>query len=193
MIRKTLLMAAIAVAVVVVTATQLPAQTPGADVRTWTGQTYQLVEPSLQLRYTIMIPARGEGAGPAETAPTTGAKTPMLFGSTSSISQFLDRQPEPLQGNRESDTITLRTNGTEVRVPLTTVSTVVFTRQPAASPLPPHVAADHYRYSATAILIDGSRVDGEYVNLGTAVLRGRTPYGRVDIPWEHIESVRFTR
>jgi len=193
MIRKGLLTAAIAVAAVVVTATPLRAQTQGADVRTWTGQTYQLVEPTLELRYTIMVPAKGESGGPSETAPTTGAKTPMLFGSASAISQFLDKQPEPLQGRRESDAITIRKNGTDVRLPLANVSSVVFARQPAASPLPPYVAVEHHRYSATAILNDGSRVDGDYVNLGTTVLRGRTAQGRVDIPWEQIESIRFTR
>jgi hypothetical protein len=33
------------------------------------------------------------------------------------------------------------------------------------------------------------RIDGDYVNLGTTMLRGRTPAGRVDIPWEHIEQI----
>jgi hypothetical protein len=43
------------------------------------------------------------------------------------------------------------------------------------------------------MLLDGTRLEGEYVNLGTTYLRGRTPHSRVDIPWEQIETLRFTR
>jgi hypothetical protein len=59
--------------------------------------------------------------------------------------------------------------------------------------LPSYVAAGHYRYSATALLDDGSRIEADYVSLGTTFLRGRTAQGRMDIPWEQIEVVRFTR
>ncbi|MFQ5520232.1 MAG: peptidoglycan-associated lipoprotein Pal, partial [Candidatus Methylomirabilia bacterium] len=69
-----------------------------------------------------------------------------------------------------------------------------FFRQPVEkSPLPPYVAATHFRHSATVVLVDGSSVEGDYVNLGTTVLRGMTPEGRVDIPWREIENVRFER
>jgi peptidoglycan-associated lipoprotein len=53
------------------------------------------------------------------------------------------------------------------------------------------VAGTHFRYFATAELVDGSRVEGDYVSLGTTVLRGMTPQGRVDIPWQDIENVSF--
>ena len=43
------------------------------------------------------------------------------------------------------------------------------------------------------MLEDGSRVEGDYVNLGTTFLRGRAGQGRVDIPWDQIEIVRFKR
>jgi hypothetical protein len=164
-----------------------------AEVRTWTGQTYQLTETSLEVLYTIMVPKKDEGAGPAEAAPSTGARTPMLFGSANAISQFLDKQPEPLLGHRQSEVITLRKAGTEIRLPLASIAALFFTRQPARSTLPPYVAPAHYRYAATAVLGDGSQVDAEYVNLGATFLRGRTAHGRVDIPWEQIEVVRFTR
>jgi hypothetical protein len=153
-------------------------QTMSAEVRTWTGQTYQLAEPSLEVLYTIMVPAKGER--PSETAPTTGANAPMLFGSASAINQFLDKQPEPLLGNRQSETITLRKAGAEIRLPLASIGALF-------------VAPEHYRYSATAVLGDGSRIEADYVSLGTTFLRGRTAHGRMDIPWQHIEVVRFTR
>ena len=192
MSRHGLVMAA-ALAVLVAGAAPAGAQTPNAEVRTWTGQTYQLAEPSLEVRYTIMLPQKNEGAGPSESAPPSGARTPMLFGSASAISGFLDKEPEPLQGHRQSEMITLRKDGTEIRLPLASVGALFFARQPARSTLPPYAAAGHYRYSATAILNDGSKIEADYVSLGTSVLRGRTAHGRVDIPWEHIEVVRFTR
>jgi hypothetical protein len=167
-------------------------QTMNAEVRTWTGQVYQLADPSLEVRYTIMV-KKADGAEPSDNAATTGAKTPMLFGSASAIGQFLDKQPEPLFGNRQSETITMRKEGTEIRLPLASIGALFFARQPARSTLPPYVASEHYRYSAIAVLSDGSRIEADYVSLGTTLLRGRTAHGRVDIPWEHIEVVRFTR
>jgi hypothetical protein len=55
------------------------------------------------------------------------------------------------------------------------------------------VAATHIRYAADIAMADGTRIDADYVNLGTAILRGTTPDGRIDIPWQDIEVLRFTR
>ena len=193
MMWKVVISAATVATALLSTTTPLRAQTVAAEVRTWTGQVYQLADPSLEVLYTIMIPKTDEGPGPSESAPTTGAKTPMLFGSAAAIGRFLEKQPEPIQGHRQSETITLRKDRTEIRLPLASVAALFFTRQPAQSTLPPYVASEHYRYGATAVLVDGSRIDGDYVSLGTTSLRGRTAHGRVDIPWEQIEIVRFTR
>jgi hypothetical protein len=117
----------------------------------------------------------------------------MLFGSAAAVSRFLDKGPEPLQGRRQSETLTLSKDGVETRVTLAEMSTLTFMRQRIRSGLPPHVAPQHYRYAATAVMVDGTIVEGDYVNLGTTVVRGGTPHGRIDIPWEQIETVRFTR
>ena len=167
-------------------------QTMNAEVRTWTGQVYELTDLSLEVLYTIMV-KQANGPEPSESAATTGAKTPMLFGSANAISQFLDKQPDPLQGNRQSETIRLRKNGAEIRLAVASIGALFVARQPARSTWPPYVAPEHYRYSATAVLNDGSRVEADYVSLGTTVFRGRVAGGRVDIPWQHIEVVRFTR
>jgi hypothetical protein len=175
-------------------ATPAGAQTTSAEVRTWTGQTYQLSEPSLEVLYTIMVPKKDDaGGGPSDTAQTTGARAPMLFGSASNIGQFLDKNPDPLQGNRQSEAITLRQNQSEIRLPLASIGALFFAREPARSTLPYYATSGHYRYSVIAVLDDGSRVEGDYVNLGTTFLRGRTAQGRVDIPWDQIEIVRFKR
>jgi len=184
------------IGLVMVTATAGPAvaQSITADVTTFAGQTYRLTDVSLEVLYTIVTPKNEDaGPGPAETAPTTGPRTPMLFGSAAQIGRFLDRGPEPLQGQRQSETVTLRQNGVEVRVVLAEMSSLSFTRVRVPSTLPPYVAAEHYRHAATAVLLDGSRVEADYVNLGTTVFRGRTPRGRVDVPWGEIKTVVFTR
>jgi hypothetical protein len=183
---------AIGVVVLAVTAGPARAQSPAAEVRTYAGQTYRLTDASLEVLYTIMLPKKDEG-GPAEEAPTTGARTPMLFGSAAAVSRFLDKGPEPLQGRRQGESLTLEKNGVEMRVPLAELSTLSFVRQHIRSGLPPHVAPTHYRYAATAVLVDGTILEGDYVNLGTTFVRGLTPHGRIDIPWEQIETVRFTR
>jgi hypothetical protein len=183
---------ALGVTVLATTAGSVYAQAPAAEVRTYAGQTYRLTDVSLDVRYTIQLPKQ-DGSGAAEDAPTTGAKTPMLFGSAAAVGRFLDKGPEPLQGHRQSETLTLSKDGVETRVTLTEVSTLTFMRQRIRSGLPPHVAPQHYRYAATAVMVDGTIVEGDYVNLGTTVVRGGTPHGRIDIPWEQIETVRFTR
>ena len=77
---------------------------------------------------------------------------------------------------------------------VSSVAVLAFHRQPVrGSSLPPYVATSHFRYAAKATLTDGSSVEGDYVNLGSAVLRGLTPEGAVDISWHEIEHVRFTR
>jgi hypothetical protein len=187
------LVVAAALSVLVAGAAPAGGQTLNAEVRTWSGHVHQLADPSLEVLYTIMVVKKDAGPGPAETAPSTGASTPMLFGSAGAISQFLDEQPEPLLGHRQSETITLRQGGADVRLPVASISALFFARQPARSTLPHYVASEHYRYSAIAVLNDGSRVEADYVSLGTTFLRGRTAHGRVDIPWQHIEVVRFTR
>lgn len=182
-----------AVGLVLLTATASPAwaQAVTADVRTFSGQTYRLTDASFEVLYSIVPPRRDEG--PSDTAATTGARAPMLFGSASAIGNFIDKQPEPLLGHRQSETLTMRSHGVETKIPLAQLTTLTFTRLRMLSALPPHVAPEHYRHAATAVLSDGTRLEGDYVNLGTAFLRGQTPYGRVDIPWDQIETVRFTR
>ena len=87
----------------------------------------------------------------------------------------------------------LEKDAVERRIPLLSLASLVFTRQPVVSSIPSYLAATHFRYAATAVLVDGTTVEGDYVNLGTTILRGTTADGRVEIPWHEIETLRFVR
>ena len=101
--------------------------------------------------------------------------------------------PDSKQGRRRQEVITVFRDQIEIRVPLANVSEVTFSRQAVTSSLPPYFARDHFRHAAALKLADGSTVVGDYVNLGTAILRGTTAEGTVDIPWYQIEFLRFQR
>jgi hypothetical protein len=107
---------------------------------------------------------------------------------------LLPAGPVSKQGRRQQDFVRLSREGAEVAVPFANIVNLLFTKtlvHPRG--LPPYVSQKHYRHAATAVLVDGSKIDGDYVNLGTALLRGATPQGTIDIPWDEIESIRFRR
>jgi hypothetical protein len=178
-----------------------------ADVRTWSGQSLKLGQASFEVFYTIFPPEKEEttGAAPGDIEKlgtrTQGVQTGngrlqamQFFGSLRQLGALLDRGPNPMQGNKKSDFVMLYRGGVERQIPVASLSSLTFQRRLVEnSTLPPYVASKHYRYGATATLLDGSRVDADYVNLGTALLRGTTPDGRVDVPWQDIESIRFSR
>ncbi len=171
------------------------AQEMSAEVRTWTGQSWRLSQPVIQLRYTIV-----ESAGPTPPPAAEGAAPPppgmfpAVAGGTQLIGGPPGQEPRSRTARRESDVVTIEKDGVATRVPLALIDTLVFMRQPVlGSTLPPYFAPQHVRYLATAVLKDGSRVEGDYVSLGTAVLSGVAPQGRVEVPWEQIETIRFRR
>jgi hypothetical protein len=183
------------------------AQDLSADVRTWGGQSLRLGQASFEVFYTIFPPEKeettGAGSGDIERLGTRmqGVQTGngrlqamQFFGSLRQLGALLDRGPNAMQGNKKSDFVTLYRGGVERQIPVASISSLTFQRRLVEnSTLPPYVASKHYRYAATATLLDGSRLEADYVNLGTALLRGTTPDGRVDVPWQDIESIRFSR
>lgn len=175
------------------------AQDLSAEVRTWAGQSWRLAQPSLEVFYTIPAPAKGANdsyaAPPAGGAgAASGQSSLSMSGSLQALESFFDSGPGPRQGHRQVDYITIRRGAVEARLPLASITSLTFVRQPVSgSTLPPYLVSRHFRYAATAVLTDGSRFEGDYVNLGTLILRGQTAEGRLDISWEDIESVRFQR
>ena len=203
-----MLIGSLTLAVAAAAVSPAAAQDVTAEVRTWSGQSVQLSQPSLEVFYTILPKTEEGGGGGYSGASAGGAPGTMgsgsgsgsqigteISGSIRSLSKlFKDKGPEPLQGNRQILTVSLTQAGVERRIPLDAIKDLAFTRtQVADSTLPPYVVPTHFRYAASALLTDGSRVDGDYVNLGTATLRGLTSQGRVEIPWQDIEVVRFSR
>ena len=195
--------ASLTLAVAVATASSATAQDVTAEVRTWSGQSLQLSQPSLEVFYTIVPKDEGPGGQqlPGAAPGAMGGTSPgsligtEVSGSVRSLGRlFRDNGPEPLQGNRQAVAVSFTQAGVQRRIPLEAIRDLAFRRtQISNSTLPPYVAPTHFRYAASALLTDGSRVDGDYVNLGTAMLRGLTSQGRVEIPWQDIEVVRFSR
>ncbi len=167
------------------------AQDVTAEVRTWTGESWRLTQPSLEIFYTIM-PEAGEAGEPVSEGMRFSLQEFAARGERERTRARQLEEAPPLQGHRQTEVVTLSRKGVETQIPLASIRSLQFFRQPVEkSLLPSYVASAHFRTSATAVLVDGSRVEGDYVNLGTMVLRGMTPEGRVDIPWQEIENVRF--
>jgi hypothetical protein len=209
--------------VVVLGASPAIGQQVTAEVRTWTGQSFTLNEPTFEIFYTIMpsvTAALGGGGGYAAAAGAPGvggapgvvpaprgdlsqAPTNIGIGSvgfqsgTAALAASGTLLPEGVpskQGRRQQDSVRLSRQGVEVHVPVANLSSLTFSRALVQrSSLPPYASLTHFRHGATAVLMDGSQIQGDYVNMGTGVLRGSTPQGTVDIPWDEIESIRFRR
>ena len=181
------------------------AQDITADVKTWSGQSWRLSQPSLEVFYTIVSKPQDQGAqgGSAAMDKVTTFNNLTLGGlsresvdpSLMTLNRFFGKAaPETIQGHRQGQDIMAYRGGVATQIPLGNISSITFKRQPVRdSSLPPYVAATHIRYAADIALADGTRIDADYVNLGTAILRGTTPDGRMDIPWQDIEVLRFAR
>jgi len=170
------------------------AQETTAEVRTWSGQSLVLAGPWVEVFYTaVPKPAGGEEtpAPPGGAPPVPGMAAGGLFQSRKHAVQ---EGPPPLPAQRETSVLTFSRAGVELKVPVERLATLTIARQPVAgSSLPPYVSPTHQRYGAAVTLTDGSRIDADYLNFGTAVLRGMTSQGRVEVPFDQIESIRFTR
>jgi hypothetical protein len=190
-----------------VPAAEVFAQDIGAEVRTWSGRSLRLTQASFEIRYTI-VPAKGAGGaapGGAPGGPTAGVYAGPLvtgmgggtsgsIGSLQGFEQFTSQSAEPIQGRRPVDYLNVYQDGVTHHLAVGQIESIAFRRQPVVdSTLPPYVAPEHVLSSAMVTFTDGSTLDGDYVNPGTMLLRGTTPEGRVEIPWQEIETVRFSR
>jgi hypothetical protein len=176
-----------------------------AEVETWSGQSWRIAHPSLEVFYTIVSKTQeasqaGGTAGVGQLGGMTQLGLGLLARQTADPSLitlerlFGSQAPDTIQGHRQASEITLYRDGVAMQIPVASIATLTFTRQPVQdSSLPPYLADTHFRSGATAVLVDGTRVEADYVNLGTLIVRGMTPAGRVDIPWQNIQTVEFRR
>lgn len=181
------------------------AQDVTAAVRTWSGQSWQIAQPSLEVFYTIVSKSQestggGGGAGVAQVSGMSNLGLGVLGRQAVDPSLitlnrlFGSQAPDTIQGHRQADEITVYRGGVATQIAVASISTLTFARQPVQnSSLPPYIADAHVRSTATVLLTDGTRVEADYVNLGGMLLRGTIPGGRIDIPWQDIQTVEFRR
>ena len=188
------------------------AQDLGAEVRTWQGQSVRLSQASFEILYTIVPRQQTAGPGGIAAGGAGGGGVPSYggasligdgggsFGGTSILGGMSDlqsfarwgRQYEPIYGRRPVDYLNVYQNGVTHRLAVARIESIVFKRESVPSiGLPPWV--EHFRSMASVTFTDGSTLAADYVNPGTMLLRGVTPEGRVEIPWQYIETVHLTR
>jgi len=179
------------------------AQDVTATVRTWNGQSLQIAQPSLEVFYTIVSRSQ-ESSGPGGSANigqvSGGANLGLGILGRQAVDPSLitlnrlfgSQAPDTIQGHRQAQEITVYQGGVATQIAVASIATLAFARRPVQdSSLPPYIS--DVRSSATVLLTDGTRVEADYVNLGGMLLRGAVPGGRIDVPWQDIQTVEFRR
>jgi hypothetical protein len=168
-------------------------QETSATIRTHQGILYKVADPSLEVFYTIGEP-KEKKEEPQSFAPTINVTTSIAApgGPGEAGDKKEEKEEKLLRGHARADGITVSREGVERQIYWDRIRTLFFTPKPVVdSGLPPYVT--HYRYAVSVTLVDGERVDADYVNLGGAIFRGTTPDGRIDLPWQDVQSVIFER
>ncbi len=178
-------------AMVVATVVGAAAQESTATIRTYQGVSYKLADPSLEVFYTI-----GDLKETTSATQTFGTTINVGMSSAGGGGQAAPSggavEERLLQGHSRATEITVSKDSAETRIPLERIRSVSFGRTADdVSGMPFYIG--QYRYSASVTLVDGAQVQADYVNLGWAFVRGTTPGGRVDIPWQDVESIVFDR
>ena len=186
-------------------ASSAAAQDVTAAVLTWSGESWQIAQPSLEVFYTIVSRSQEatSGGGSTSVGQVSGMSNlglGLLGRQTADPSLitlnrlFGSQAPDTIQGHRQAQEITVYRGGVATQIAVASIAMLAFARQPVQdSSLPPYIANTHVRSAATVLLTDGTRVEADYVNLGGMLLRGTTPGGRIDIPWQDIQTVEFRR
>ena len=192
--------------VVAITIAPAIAQESVAEIQTWRGDSFRISQPALDSLYSIipraLIGANGAPvAGAAGAAAETGVSAPpagsgpqaSIIGSARSLAGLFGQGPPPIQGRASHHALTFVRSGVETRVPFDRISGLTVERKDLASTLPPYVSATHAQYAATAVLVDGSTIQADYVNFGTIILRGTGPQGSIELPLEDVRTLKITR
>ncbi len=169
------------------------AQETSATIRTYDGILHKVGDPSLEVFYTIGEP-KEKKEEPQSFAPTINVTTSMAApgGAEAAPPPSGEKEEKLLRGHSEAKAITVSKEGVESQIYWDRIRTLFFTRRPVdVVGLPSYVPL--FRYGVSITLVNGERLDADYVNLGGAMFRGTTPNGRIDLPWQDVQSVIFER
>ena len=180
-----------ALAVVMLLVGSAVGQEPSATIRTYQGVSYKVADASLEVFYTIGEPSEK----PAESGTQFGSMINISTNATASAggepSAPAGNGARLLRGHSRASDFAVWRQGVETRIALDQVRAIRFVRTPLAAALPPYIP--HYRYSASVSMVTGQQVEADYVNFGAMIVRGVGQNGRVDVPWEEVESIAFER
>ena len=106
-----------------------------AEVRTWSGESWRLAQPSFEIFY-VQHRHRPGRRWRCLARPRLAASGPFVVSMSGPLSAlegyFGDAGPEPRQGHRQAEYITIR-QGTVERRPLASLASLTFTRQPVSA------------------------------------------------------------
>ena len=189
----------IALGMLLLVAQAATAQEVTAEVRTWTGRAWRLSEP--WIRGLLHDHAQAQRGGDAAHGGTDGrtAGHRRGGGAHSRRSEVRFSGPETLRLWPRAEACSAGCGFPDsARAGVEVAGAGQADREPDDRPAPSRTARSrrtslrtHFRYSAVATLADGSRVEADYFNFGTAVVRGMTTAGRVEIQFDEIETLRF--
>ena len=198
--RQHMITALAIVAVFLFLAGSAPGQDVNATIRTYSGVSYRIADPTLEVFYTIGEP-KSTQTNPSQVS---GAQS---FGSMVNITNVTGAtggaeqsggggaaEERLLRGHSQVTDVTVWRQGVETRIPLDQIRAMRFARKPVTVVglrMPPYVP--DYRYSVSVGLVGGGQVEADYVNLGATVVRGTAPNGQLDIPWGEVETIIFER
>jgi hypothetical protein len=196
---RTLLVVSVALAVVTASTLPVGSQEVVADVETWRGGSVRIVQPSLDVLYTIVPRRQVPGAAPTPSTGGSGAAgapgaTSGASSGASMIGFGLSTAPIDVTQSRDRvHTLTFVRDGIETRIPFERIADLVVERRDVASSLPPYIRPTHAQYSAKAVLTDGSTIDATSVSFGMIILRGTGPQGAIELPLEDVKTLKIKR
>jgi hypothetical protein len=186
------------VAVVLMGPALVQAQDVVAEVETWRGRSLRIVQPSLDVLYTVvpaplLAPTGGTIAGTPGTAAQAAAPVSASGGRTVRES-VAGSGPQPIQSRRPQSVVTFVRDGVELQVPFERIATMVIERRTVLSHKLPAYADQIVQSLATATLVDGSTIEAAQVNFGSARLRGIVPQqGTIELLLEDVKTFKITR
>jgi hypothetical protein len=183
--------AAVAVAVVLAFgAGSALGQESSATIRTYQGVSYKVVDPSLEVFYTIGEPKEKNEESTVQSSISISTSATAATGGEQPAAG--EKEEKLMRGHARATSIVVSRQGVETRIAWDQIQDMRLSRKPVTvAGLPPYIP--HYRYAASVKLMSGQQVEADYVNFGTTIVRGTAPNGRVDIPWEEVESIIFER